>query len=884
MKHTAKKEDRPSPEEKREALKNICSSEQFNQTTVLCNILKHVVEKELTGQKDGFSGKEIAEAIKGSIDDEPSVRKNFENIRTRLKEYYKSNKGKSDPLRIIIPERSYTPIYKRKRLGTAARILRRVRSVSPVGDKRQTTGTGIAVGTSSDPQASQTIAVSTERPQLTPNFNDRIASADPTEAPSPEKIAPGLAAPSTISPQEEPQLAPAVPFQHETAGAPPKGMTVTVPNTAAVTHKPVGQSEGPLQVEPLPEPITEPIPEKAGIDILPDWLLKLLKMANWFRRQRMPRPVFKFVSLKIAPVVVAVVLVALCALIYLFRDEIKHYGKVVGIYTVAPPPVDLTSANIEDTYVPIVNAAWFSYRQDFGDVDIPDGQGGRKLAWTPVGVSRNQAIVNGHFKRLKESGVKALIWFLFADGATVNFDENGFVTGLDDTFIKDYLAALALAEKHGLGLIFVLVDHELMKLEKEQADGARLFGHAEVIEDKDKRRSFFENALLPLLQLAPVNRNIAGWIIVNEPEVALDRWDEKVKDNAKLDLQALKKGYVSEAGLSSFIAEAVQCIKQNTYRQPVSVGHRDLESLLDFQRQRPDTKLDFLVFHHYQNYMPPPVTHIRKQLGGADKRPIYIGEFNLNLSDPSKPRPISDARQFVGWARALGYAGLWPWALNPSSKEESHNEEKGHLRFQDIAGVSAWVEEHRRKPPGLDDCAWLAQVKNDIKWMEDEKGKWAGALEQHRKGIEDNQKWHKDTAERLPNERAEHEREQRELTRAIQVDQNNKAELNACLARIQNQQQLSNPDPEALKKELENKRKLEASVSGSEQYVKDATENLARREREIRKQELAFQISKQRLGAHSYLARKSELRAALANLLYLDYWRSEEKRLSPNCP
>jgi hypothetical protein len=302
------------------------------------------------------------------------------------------------------------------------------------------------------------------------------------------------------------------------------------------------------------------------------------------------------------------------------------------------PQIELTSRSSDNSFQPMINLPWVSYGQDFGAV----------AGWKWQGVSQNRAALDATFARLRRSGVKCVVWFLFSDGrGAPSFDSAGYVSGMGQGFWLDYDAAIEVARKHQVGIVWVLLDFHWFSKARQEAD-ASLGGHADVIQDESKRESFYQKALIPLLRRHSYEPQIAGWILVNEPENALKAAD--------LHLEPLAK----------FVREASALIKKYTYRQPVSVGSADLESLLEYWGKESDG-LDFLVFHHYEKFLPPPADHVRGLLVGANDRPIYIGEFKID--DP--PIPIDD---FIAWTRAMGYAGLWAWRLNEDTAPPRYEE------------------------------------------------------------------------------------------------------------------------------------------------------------------------------------------------------------------
>jgi hypothetical protein len=291
---------------------------------------------------------------------------------------------------------------------------------------------------------------------------------------------------------------------------------------------------------------------------------------------------------------------------------------------------DLALLDPQRTWQPVISMPWVRYGSDFGGVP----------GWGVRGASFDDQ-TDQWFNRLAQDGIRAVAWFLFADGrGALQFDPAGYVTGVAPTFWADYHSVLKSAEKHNLQVVWVLTDFEIgMPAQTEK--GVQVFGKADLLEDPAKRRSLISNGLTPILKDKTDSGQIAGWIVINEPE------------------HLLRSGYVTESAVRGFVTEAAAVIKQYRPEQPVGLANVDLASMIEFSDIE---SLDFLVFHHYESDLPPPVAFIRNYLTNATKgtagtKPIYIGEFNLNSP------PGLDVSRFVRTAKAFGYAGVWPWSL-----------------------------------------------------------------------------------------------------------------------------------------------------------------------------------------------------------------------------
>jgi hypothetical protein len=303
------------------------------------------------------------------------------------------------------------------------------------------------------------------------------------------------------------------------------------------------------------------------------------------------------------------------------------------------PYLDLTSSKQEDTFKSTVNLPWVNYGQDFGRVN----------GWEWKGVSNNRPAMESLFQRLSDSGVNSIVWFLLCDGrGALQFDGNGDLVGVTPEFWKDYDAAIELARKHEIGILWVLLDYKYMAPSKVEK-GVSLFGHADFIQDGDdvnqfgKRNAFFDRVLDPLVKRYPYESSILGWVLINEPDIAV------------------KEGWVSFDSIQNFTSEAARRIRGIAFRQPISVAYSDPESLLEYSSKAFDD-LDFLIFHHYGAAQPPPLSRINSAMQRAMDKPVYIGEFD-------KDAPPTPYDTFISWARNQGFAGVWPWSFTSAKVE-----------------------------------------------------------------------------------------------------------------------------------------------------------------------------------------------------------------------
>jgi mannan endo-1,4-beta-mannosidase len=301
-----------------------------------------------------------------------------------------------------------------------------------------------------------------------------------------------------------------------------------------------------------------------------------------------------------------------------------------------------------------VNYPWFNYGHDFGTT-----------AWGHDGVSNETSNkqIDTDFAYLKGQGVHVVRWFLFGDcRAAPEFDDNGNVAGFDKYFYSDLDAALAIAKKHDIYIIFVLLDFHLADKAKN-VNGVQLGGRSQVITDSRIRQSFLGNALKPLLERYSKSRNIIAWEVMNEPEGAMTisggKWVEES---------------VSATLMQSFVNDVVDYIHAYS-SQHATVGSASRRWLGYWTK----SKLDFYQYHYYDKMeskypLDYPYTNLK-----LDK-PCIVGEF------PTK-NTRRTMMQYLDNIWKNDYAGALAWSYRATDESSDFR-----LAVQEFA---AWSKGHK---------------------------------------------------------------------------------------------------------------------------------------------------------------------------------------------
>ena len=272
------------------------------------------------------------------------------------------------------------------------------------------------------------------------------------------------------------------------------------------------------------------------------------------------------------------------------------------------------------------NLPWVHYGIDFG-----------ANAWRPEGgIARpeEREQLEQVFTQLAAAGVQYLRWFLFCDGrAGIQFTPGGRPLGLDDFVFRDMDAALEIANRHGIRIMFVLLDF-LWCDPVTASRGVQMGGRAHVLADGGTRDALLTVVLRPVLERYGDEPQILAWDVMNEPE-----WIETIDTG---DLRA-------------FLVESVGLIHSST-SHPATVGSAGVR----WRDRYMDIGLDFYQVHWYDGLKHQPSLETPVSRLGFD-RPVLLGEF------PTKGSR-HDRDEIVETARLAGYSGAFYWSV--LSKDE----------------------------------------------------------------------------------------------------------------------------------------------------------------------------------------------------------------------
>lgn len=315
-------------------------------------------------------------------------------------------------------------------------------------------------------------------------------------------------------------------------------------------------------------------------------------------------------------------------------------------------------------FTPGINYPWNHYGRDFGS-----------NAWGHAGVSipTEAQRIDADFEEMKKHGVQITRWFVFGDARSgIVVAQDGTPTGLDEHVLNDLDAAVSIARKHKVYVIFVLFDFLLVE-KASVKDGVTMGGRRDWIVDPRKRKALIENVITPLLKRYGKEPIVAAWEVMNEPEWAM-----------RLRLRN-KPHQVKIAEMQKFVTEIVQAIHANSDR-PATVGSASPRYLKYWRK----VGLDLYQYHYYpklEGRLFPGAEFSHTGLN-LDK-PLILGEFPTDA-------PLTQTVDYFDNALSNGCAGALGWSMRAT--DQYSNAQKG------LSPISGWSRQHSGKasspPPG----------------------------------------------------------------------------------------------------------------------------------------------------------------------------------------
>lgn len=299
------------------------------------------------------------------------------------------------------------------------------------------------------------------------------------------------------------------------------------------------------------------------------------------------------------------------------------------------------------------------------------------------------ALLDADFAQIAASGFRVVRWFVFCDGRNGIRFTGERPAGLEPCVAPAVRAALAAAARHGLSILFVLLDHTFA-FNPVPISGTSMIkqGHGHALSHPDLFEALIGNVFVPFWDLIADHPNVLGYELINEPEMVMRRrenWFSTPSGVGCPDVPDVHQ--LSFADMSDRLSRTREAVHQNT-RAQFSIGSMTARWM---GRWAPllDSDRDFLTFHYYGDDPDFPRLLEENIAPLAERLAVGLGEFYPQGASCIPPGhsgwPDISAADFFRHAAAAGLQLAMPWVWRPGANDP------GEIPLEECLAVSREV-------------------------------------------------------------------------------------------------------------------------------------------------------------------------------------------------
>ena len=322
--------------------------------------------------------------------------------------------------------------------------------------------------------------------------------------------------------------------------------------------------------------------------------------------------------------------------------------------------------HIHGTNLPwVVNNYGSNYGHDIGPNNL-----------TGYGFAYRGGDMDAYFQDLKNMHTNVVRIWLFEDLEGLNFDGNGYISGINATFLNNLNDLLNRANNKGLAVELVLFNHTI----------GNNFGRRPAVGGGGNIKNFFtdynaQNALInnvikPLARAENNKASVFGYDLMNEANYAVSpfsglsasaNWSQM--HSWVYNLSQAIHGVNGSIQITTSTDDANSFSSSNHYNRFGGVG---------------------LDYYEYHNYSDSPNLFALGNTGpypSIDK-PIVLGEYGARTTnDVNLQKNVTDS--FINQASYLGWAGSLAWSYNANGND-NYSVVYGVNNFKPAAWTIQW--------------------------------------------------------------------------------------------------------------------------------------------------------------------------------------------------
>lgn len=283
------------------------------------------------------------------------------------------------------------------------------------------------------------------------------------------------------------------------------------------------------------------------------------------------------------------------------------------------------------------------------------------------------------FTEMEEIGINCVRYWIHTDGrSNPEFDDSGYVTGVDPNFYDDLDDVLYRAAGHNILVILVLWSFDMAVI--NEGGGKYAGTHIDLIVEPDKQQSYINRFLIPFCEFIKDKRGVLAVETMNEPEWVIDY----IPTSADIANPATRKqvgrfnGHLASV-IHRYSGKMVTVGVSAAFQSPNSPEEETLddmylfspESLLVYNYGDTAAYFDFYQLHWYDwmndDYWRLDAGAVTAEDLGLEDKPVIWGELPCRMGQDSAGASGDEATtRHIMSSLERGYAGNLFWSVSDS--------------------------------------------------------------------------------------------------------------------------------------------------------------------------------------------------------------------------